>query len=125
MHRSFVRAVSRILVVCLTAFSFQAQAGLIGTAETVAGAQAARALLADQLARFGIAADAARDRVAALSDAEAVQLAGKVESAPAGADGIAVGMILVVLFLFWRFVLSDQAKAESAAKEKAPQPAKK
>ena len=40
-------------------------------------------------------------------------------AAPAGADGVTLGILFVVLFLFWRFVLSDQAKAESAARDKA------
>lgn len=113
----------RTLIVCFTAVSFQAHAGLIGTGEAsggVAGAPAARSLLIEKVTAHGIAADAARDRVAALSDAEAVKLAGQIENAPAGADGITLGIIAVILFLFWRFVLSDQAKAEAAAKAKEP-----
>lgn len=128
MQSPFIRAVSRILVVCFTAVSFQAQAGLIGTGEATGraiDARAARSLLVEKVHAYGIAADAAQERVAALSDAEAVQLAGRIESTPAGADGISVGIILVILFLFWRFVLSDQAKAEAASKERTKEPAKK
>jgi hypothetical protein len=126
MHNTFVRATSRVLIVCLAAVSFQAQAGMIGTGDAVASAQAqaaqlygTRAALVGQLATFGISADAARDRVAALSDAEVAQLAGQLDSLPAGAvSGLAVGFALVVIFLIWRFNFSDQAKAE-AKKEPA------
>ena len=119
MNRSTIRTVCSILIVCFSAVSFQAQAVLVGTGQATGGAPAiaARATLALKLETLGLASTTARERVAALSDAEAVQLAGQVESAPAGADGISVGIILVVFFLFWRFVLSDQAKAEAAAKE--------
>jgi hypothetical protein len=116
------KLIVRTLIVCFTVASFQAQAGLIGTGDVagaVAQAQEARTLLVTRLHAFGIARDTATDRVAALSDAEAVKLAGQVEAAPAGADGVTFGILFVVLFLFWRFVLSDQAKAESAARDKA------
>jgi len=127
MHSPFVRAISRVLIVCCSAVSFHAHAGLIGSGEVMAAqAQAgARTALASQLAAHGIASDTARDRVAALSDAEVAELSGQLNALPAGAaGGVWLGALLVLIFLIWRFNFSDQAKAE-AAKEPAKEPAKK
>ena len=134
MHSPYVRAISRVLIVSLAAVSFQARAGLIGSGEVLAATQAqaaqlsaTRAALAGQFEALGIAADTARDRVAALSDAEVAQLAGQLERLPAGAMGGAwAGALLVVIFLIWRFNFSDQAKAEAkTTKEPAKEPTKK
>jgi len=130
MPSTFVRATSRALIVCLSALSLNAHAGLIGTGDAVAvvqsqaGATASRSVLASQIEALGIAADTARDRVAALSDAEVAQLAGQLNALPAGGSvpGLTVGVIIVVAFLLWRFQFSDQAQAEKKAAE---QPAKK
>ena len=122
MRSLFLRATSRVLIVCMSAVSFQASAGLIGTGEVAGIAQpsAARAALASQFETFGLTADTARDRVAALSDAEVVQLTGRLESLPAGANGIAVVAAFVLIFLIWRFGIRDQ-QAAAAAKEPAKQ----
>src|SRR5260221_2165942 len=113
MNSTFVRFVCRMLVVCMASLPFQANAGLVATGEVAAAKSppAARVALTSQLEALGIAADSARERVAALSDAEVVQLAGRIDKLPAGAGGVAVGMILVLIFLFWRFQFSDQSKA--------------
>jgi len=80
-------------------------------------AHAARTSLASALQAYGVAPDAARARVAALTDAEALSLADRVADAPAGAvAGHVFGIIFVALFLIWRFTLSDQAKAEQGKK---------
>jgi len=124
MKHSFVRTISRVLIVCMSAVSFQATAGLIGTGEAAGIAQpsAARAALAIQFETFGLAADTARDRVAALTDTEVVQLTGQLDGLPAGATGgLAFGVAFVVIFLVWRFGVRDQ-QAAAAAKEA---PAKK
>jgi hypothetical protein len=131
----FVRALCRILVVCFATSSISAQAGLISTDQAVAGAaaaaagtHAARAAIAGQLEALGLAADTARERVAALSDAEALEIAGRLDSQPAGASGQVFAILLVVIFLIWRFGFSDQAKAEGKAREAADKkeaPAKK
>ena len=123
MNSTSARIVCRILAVCMAVAPFQAGAGLIGTGDAVAAAQVqagARAALAGQFEALGVAADSARDRVAALSDAEVAQLADQLERQPAGAmGGVWAGALLVVIFLIWRFNFSDQAKAEKAAKEPA------
>ncbi|MEK6244677.1 MAG: PA2779 family protein [Pseudomonadota bacterium] len=133
MHSSFVRHICRVLVACMVGLPFQAQAGLIGTDQAVsaAHAQVARATLAGfinrgeaagELQALGLSSQAAKERVAALTDAEAATLAGRIESLPAGAGGQAIGFLLVALFLLWRFAFSDQAKAETAKPTPKPAP---
>jgi len=109
--------VCRVLIVSLLVFSFQsASAGMIGT-DRVAGVGSAQAerthingLLARedvsrQLQALGIDVKTAQDRVAMLTDDEARALAGKLQSAPAGAGSewwIAVAVVIVVLaWWFW------------------------
>jgi len=126
MKSMLARFVCRVLAVSMMVLPFHAQAGLIGT-DRAAGAPAAineisRGDLAAQLQLLGLSAEAASERVAALTDAEVAGLVGRTGEQPAGANSVL--MILVVLFLLWRFTASDQAKAESSAKEKAaPKPA--
>lgn len=80
---------------------------LIGT-EQAAAAQAGRALLAQTLSRAdvvaalqarGVSVEAARERVAALTDSEAAQVAAQIDQAPAGGDvlGAVVFVFLVLL----------------------------
>jgi len=119
MHNTYIRALSRVLIVCMSALSLQAQAGMIGAEQAVTAAQAqpARAMLESKLQAYGVASDQVRARVAALTDAEALELADRIADAPAGAlAGEVIGIIFVVLFLIWRFTLSDQAKAEQGKK---------
>ena len=112
MNMSFVRIVSRILIVCLVGLPFQVNAGLIGTNEAVsaAQAQAARATVysvvnrtdvAGQLQALGLTAQAAKDRVAALTDTEVAKLAGQIESLPAGADGTGLVLLILIGVLIW------------------------
>ena len=51
-----------------------------------------------QLQAHGVSAEMARQRVAALSDADAVALAADFESAPAGAGGFLAGLLLIGFF---------------------------
>lgn len=124
--RRFQRLVCRLLIVSMAALPLQAGAGLVGTEAAVAAAVArdrvatlvARDDIAGQLASLGVSREEARARVAALSDAEVASLAGQLDRLPAAADGTGVGVLLVLLFLLWRFVFSDQAKAEAEAGKK-------
>lgn len=77
---------------------------LIGT-EQAATAQPGRALLEQTLNRADVAAalqargvgvEVARERVAALTDAEAAQVAAQIDQAPAGGDALGV---IVTIFL--------------------------
>jgi hypothetical protein len=78
---------------------------LIGT-EQAAAAQPGRVLLEQTLSRAdvvaglqarGVSVDAARARVAALTDAEAAHVAAQIDQAPAGGD--ALGVILTIFFV--------------------------
>jgi hypothetical protein len=84
---------------------------LIST-EQAAAAPAGRALLERTLARAdvvaalqarGVSVDAARERVAALTDAEAAQLATQIDQAPAGADGL----LGTIVFIFVLLLITD------------------
>ena len=89
------------------------QAAVIGT-EEIAQAQAEitlgsshaqllslldRADVVTALQERGVDADAARDRVATLTDAEARDLIAQIDQAPAGADVLGVVVFLFVLLL--------------------------
>lgn len=99
-----------------------AQAALIGTAE-VANAQGVvsvdlqaanqrahvlsyldRPEVVAGLTERGVSADEARSRVAALTDGEVVQLAHTLDTAPAGADG---GLVGVIVFIFVLLLVTD------------------
>ena len=111
----FTRLVSRLLIVCMIGLPFQVHAGLIGTDEVVSAAQAAaarttvasvlnRSDVASQLQALGLSPQAAKDRVAALTDAEVAKLAGKLDSLPAGADstaGVVILLILLGVLIWW------------------------
>jgi len=111
----FTRLISRLLIVCMIGLPFQVHAGLIGTDEVVSAAQAAaarttvanvlnRSDVAGQLQALGLSPQAAKDRVAALTDAEVAKLAGKLDSLPAGADssaGVIILLILLGVLIWW------------------------
>jgi hypothetical protein len=107
----------RVLVVAMMALSFQtARAGLIGTEQAAADSGAAtqrslvlsvldRAETAAQLQAQGIDPAMARERVAAMTDQEVQQLAGDMQTAPAGAGLNAGGWVAVIVIagLIWYF----------------------
>jgi hypothetical protein len=112
MSTSFVRLLSRLLIVCLIGLPFQVNAGMIGTDEAVSAAQAqaaratvlsqiSRADVAGQLQSLGLTAQAATDRVAALTDTEVAKLAGQIESLPAGANGAGLLVLILIGVLIW------------------------
>jgi hypothetical protein len=84
-----------------------APAALIGT-EQAAAAQPGRALLEQTLARAdviaglqarGVSVEAARDRVAALTDAEAAHVAAQIDQAPAGGDVLGIIFTIFIVLL--------------------------
>ncbi|MFA7504605.1 MAG: PA2779 family protein [Burkholderiaceae bacterium] len=112
------RGIASLLVasVAFTGFLHTAQATLIGT-EQVAQASANRtddrsrieAALArddvrERLQDFGVDPQQARERVAALTDAEAARLAGVLDDAPAAAGP---GVLGAVLFVFVLLLVTD------------------
>jgi hypothetical protein len=89
-----------------------AQAGMIGTEQVVAAAAQAdrnavlnfigRAEVTSQLQSLGIDPSTAKDRVAAMSDQEVQQLAGRIQTMPAGAsDAGWILFIVVVAAVVW------------------------
>ena len=92
-----------------------AQAAMIGTeqvaqASTARSADDARSQLNEAFARadvqarlqaLGVSASDAGERVAALTDDEALRLAGEIDKAPAG------GIIEVILFVFFVLLVTD------------------
>jgi len=109
MNAALTRLLCRFLAVALLLLPWQAaQAGMIGTdqAAAPAGAQAERQAVSSYLSRaqtvsemqaLGLDAQAAQDRVAAMTDAEVGTIAGKINEQPAG--GILL-LILVVLLIY-------------------------
>jgi hypothetical protein len=98
-----------------------AQSALVGTEQVAAAqgvvsadaqavAERARVLelldrpeVAAGLVERGLSAEQARERVAALTDAEVAQLAHTLDTAPAGADGV----IGVIVFIFVLLLVTD------------------
>ena len=105
----------RVLVVAMMALSFQtARAGMIGTEQAAVGGAATqrslvlsvldRAETAAQLQARGIDPAMARERVASMTDQEVQQLAGDMQTAPAGAMSSGGWVaVIVIAGLIWYF----------------------
>jgi hypothetical protein len=107
------RAITWIVATNLAMVSMlpAAHAGMVGTEAVAAATVPAsegharlaaaldRADVAQALADRGVTREAARERVAALTDSEAAQLAAQIDSAPAGGDvlGVIVGIFVLLL----------------------------
>ena len=114
MKSAWARTLCRILMVLMALSPMQfAQAGMIGT-EQVAGmsSQADRSTVlqflgrpevVSQLQSMGVDAQRAKDRVAAMTDQEVQQLAGKIQSMPVGADdtGTLILVLLIAAAVVW------------------------
>jgi len=136
MKSTFARFVCRILIAGMIVVPWQAQAGVIGTHQAVATAQAQvargtvaefinRSEVAGQLQALGLSPQAANERVAALSDSEVAGLAGRIDALPAGgAAGLLVAVVLALLFYYLVYVPSTTEKASTTSKPK-PAPEKK
>jgi|SRR5882724_5440850 len=115
----FRRLLALVVATCISCTGFMpaANAGLISTEQVAAseGLRTAeqqrshvletlqRADVAQALAERGVNLDQARARVAALSDAEAAQMAAQIDTAPAGADGL----LGTVVFVFVLLLITD------------------
>lgn len=114
MNSTMKKATCRALVISLLALSFQsAHAGLIGAEQAAPSPSTERSLLlstldraevAAQLQSAGVDPNAARTRVATMSDQEVQAMTQDIQAAPAGAMSSA-GWIAVVLIagLIWYF----------------------
>ncbi|HEX6321570.1 MAG TPA: PA2779 family protein [Burkholderiales bacterium] len=101
-----------MLVVLMIWTPYQvAQAGMIGTDQVATTSTQAdrsavlgfvsRADVAGQLQAMGLDAATAKDRVAAMSDAEVSMLANRINSLPAGADTAGVLLLILVIAAIW------------------------
>ena len=107
------RFISIALIVAITGLSLPAQAGMLPTAAGVANPAKERIIgllersdVRAQLATLGVNPADAKARVAALTDDEAAQLAARMDSMPAGGDGI--GAVLgVAVLIFLVLLLTD------------------
>jgi len=118
MKALFLRLISQLLVLSMTALPFATQAALVGTDNVVTNAQVqasrdkllsfvARANVQQQLQMLGLNPDTAKERVNALTDEEVQRLGGKIDSLPAGAySGWEVLTVLVVvgaiIYIIWK-----------------------
>jgi hypothetical protein len=103
----------RRLIACLLIVALPAQAGLVST-ESVAAAGSRervaafleRADVQGQMQALGVSPQDVSSRLAALTDAEVAGLAGKIDTLPAGGDG--VGAVLgVALLVFVILLITD------------------
>jgi hypothetical protein len=115
MKSTAFRILCRLLIASLFAMSFQsAMAGMIGTDQAVAtaSAQAERAALINTLSRSDVASqlqsqgvdpEAAKARVASMTDQEVATLSGKIDSLPAGAmsSGAGWALAIVIALVVW------------------------
>jgi hypothetical protein len=112
LKKLFVHTMITALV--FVGFTQSVQAAMVSTEQVVTAAAAEqnrakvaatfeRADVQAELQKMGISTDEARARVAAMSDAEAASVANKIDSLPAGGDGI-VGTIV---FLFVLLLVTD------------------
>lgn len=118
MTKNTTRARRAVALALATSISFAgmlqgAQAALIGTEQVAAAQQQAtlsegharlaatleRADVVAALQERGVSVDAARDRVAALTDAEAAQVALQMDQAPAGGNVLGVIVTIFVVLL--------------------------
>ena len=115
MKTMFVRHICRMLIVCLGALPLSTYAGMVGTDQVVAAAQAqgardklrdliGRSEVRNQLQSYGISPTAAQARVSAMTDAEVASLTGQIDSLPAGGtSGWAIAAGLIIIGLIWYY----------------------
>ena len=112
MKSAWARTICRLLVVLMIWTPYQAaQAGMIGTDQASAPSSQAdraavlsfvsRADVAGRLQSMGLDAATAKDRVAAMTDAEVAYLAGRIEQLPAGADTAGVILLILIIAAIW------------------------
>lgn len=113
MNSRFMRMTSRLLIVSVLSLGLPLQsvyAGIVGTDRVAASAQAQserervhtfldREDVRKELQTQGIDADAAKTRVAVLTDEEVQKVAGKLDSMPAGGGIIGVLFTVFVILL--------------------------
>jgi hypothetical protein len=117
MNTNLRRSIASLLIVSITGLGMPlpAQAGIVSTESAVAADRDRIATMLDrpevraQLEARGVNPDDAKTRVAALTDEEVTQLAGRIDSLPAGSGngGGAIGgvILLAAIVFFWKEIL--------------------
>ena len=117
MKAFLLRFICRLLAVSLIALPYapQTQAAMIGVDEALAAQRQAergrlqgflaRADVQRELAALGVGPAAAAERANALTDDEVQQLAGQIDSLPAGAEISTTGLLLVLIVILLLFML--------------------
>jgi hypothetical protein len=116
MKSTFMKAISRLLIISMLALPFQAQAGVIGTDQAISAAtQSDREMLVStidrpevtsQLQAMGLSTSTAKERIAAMTDEEVRTLAGNIDSLPAGAKITGwgwFGIVVVIGVIFYLY----------------------
>ena len=102
------RLIASALILSL-ALPLPLQAAMVSTESALERARISAALdraeVQQQLRAYGVTPDEIRMRVAALSDAEAAELAARIESLPAGGIGLVGAIVLVFLVLLLTDIL--------------------
>jgi hypothetical protein len=112
MKSVWARTICRLLIVLMVWTPYQiAQAGMIGTDQVATASSQSernavlgfvtRADVAGQLQAMGLDPASAKDRVAAMTDAEVSYLANRIESLPAGGDTAGVILLILVIAAIW------------------------
>lgn len=102
-------------LIVATALSMPARAEMIGTGQMLAQdarstavatveSFLARDQVTAQLEEWGVPPDAAADRVAALSDSELQQLAGRIDQQPAGGGALEIVLIILLILIILELV---------------------
>lgn len=106
MIRCFKRLVSSLLIVCLAGLGLPVHAGMLPTPAAAGNSERSQVLsiLDRQEVRAGLEARGVspadvKARVAAMSDDEVAQLAGQLESLPAGGDVLGVLLVVFIVLL--------------------------
>src|SRR5262245_31612041 len=101
-----MKALLRRMIACLLIVTVPAQAGLVSTASVAAAGDRERVVqflergdVQRQMEAMGVSPQDVKARVAALSDAEVANLAGQINSLPAGGDGVGILGLFVLVFL--------------------------
>ena len=106
MTATLRRLIASLLVICIT-LPLPAQAAMVATDKALGTPERehvsqflARADVQARLGQYGVKATDVQARLAAMSDDEVAQLAGKIDALPAGGDIIgAIVLVFLVLLL--------------------------
>lgn len=113
MNSALAKMICRFMAIAMMMLPFQSgQASMIATDQVVSAASVQvdrnivlsylnRSQTVDEFQNLGLDAQAAKERVAAMTDSEVGELAGKISAAPAGGDGLV--LLVLVVFFIWYF----------------------